>query len=277
MDECKVCGQSGLINQDGLYRCSYCSIIFTKKEYGYNSDFFKDFFKEDFITQRQKVFNDFFADKNINKLLGDNLEVLDIGCAIGNFIKDCLIRTSWKLTGIDIAEEAIRVARQELNGKADFFVADIEGFAGDKKFNLIFSSHTLEHINNPLVHIQSIARLLKPGGLLYLEVPNERTNAMLWYTWQKNKFSRQQINNYYLNHTHGHVFFYNNKSLRRLLNNFELIDIEYKQWPLISAGKSWKNRITKYIKKFLFGVFPYLQLADRIIIIVKKCAESSVK
>lgn len=279
MGECKICGQSGLINKNGLYCCPYCSIVFTKREYSYNLDFFKDFFKEDFITQRQEVFNDFFANKNIKKLLGENLEVLDIGCAIGNFIKSCLMRTNWKLTGIDIAEDAIVAVKRELKDKADFFVADIESLAatGEKKFDLIFSSHTLEHINNPQAYIRSIAKVLKPGGLLYIEVPNERTNAMLWYTWRKNKFSRHQINNYYLNHAHGHVFFYNQKSLKRLLNDFEQIDVEFKQWPSISAGESWKIFVTKHIKKFLLWFFPYLRLSDRIIIIVKKCAESSAK
>jgi len=215
MNECKVCGQAGLINNNGLYRCRFCSVVFTKKEYSYNSDFFEDFFKEDFITQRQKVFNDFFADKNIGKLLGENLEVLDIGCAIGNFIKNCLIRTSWKLTGIDIAEDAIRAAKEDLGGKADFFAADIESFTAgsDKKFDLVFSSHTLEHVNNPRAYVKSIAKALKPGGWLYIEVPNERTNVMLWYIWLKNKFSRRQINDYYLNHAYGHVFFYNKNRL----------------------------------------------------------------
>lgn len=272
MEGCAICGQTAVVNLNGLFYCKNCSIVYSTKKYSYSSDFFKDFAKENFIIQRQKVFEDFFLNIGRNKALGKNLEVLDIGCATGSFISYCLGKTSWKLTGIDIAEDAIAAAKAKLSDSAAFFVSNIEDFSArsDKKFDLIFSSHTLEHVNNPRAYIKGAFNALKPGGLLYLEIPNERTCFMNLY---KNKFSRKKIYDNYLNHAYGHVFFYNPKSIRNLLNDFSEVNIKFSQWPLISIGKNWKIYTTEYLKKFLFFLFPYLRISDRIIIIAKKCAE----
>jgi SAM-dependent methyltransferase len=41
-------------------------------------------------------------------------------------------------------------------------------------FDFIFSSHCLEHIPDPLGHLQSCQRLLKPGGVVLLALPDMR-------------------------------------------------------------------------------------------------------
>lgn len=43
-----------------------------------------------------------------------------------------------------------------------------------ESLDYIASSHLLEHLSNPLVAIDDWHRTLKPGGLLYLVVPDRR-------------------------------------------------------------------------------------------------------
>jgi len=42
------------------------------------------------------------------------------------------------------------------------------------RFDYCLASHVIEHIPNPIAFFQSIAHLLKPGGVLSLAVPDKR-------------------------------------------------------------------------------------------------------
>ena len=42
----------------------------------------------------------------------------------------------------------------------------------ESSFDLAFSSHTLEHLKNPLKHLIKIHNWLREDGVLFLEVPN---------------------------------------------------------------------------------------------------------
>jgi ubiquinone/menaquinone biosynthesis C-methylase UbiE len=50
----------------------------------------------------------------------------------------------------------------------------------DNSFHLAFSLETLEHLMNPLAALEEMARILKPGGTLFLSVPvSSRFNAAI--------------------------------------------------------------------------------------------------
>ena len=46
----------------------------------------------------------------------------------------------------------------------------------DDCFEIVFSSHVLEHLDDPLASLQEMYRILKPGGLCRVNVPDAR-----WY------------------------------------------------------------------------------------------------
>ena len=52
--------------------------------------------------------------------------------------------------------------------------SDIEEIvAEDKRYDLITTSHVLEHLRDPREMLLKLGSLLKTGGRLYIEVPNE--------------------------------------------------------------------------------------------------------
>ena len=41
-----------------------------------------------------------------------------------------------------------------------------------EKFDIITAHQVLEHVENPMKFMSQVLRILKPGGILYFEIPN---------------------------------------------------------------------------------------------------------
>jgi len=99
-------------------------------------------------------------------LLGaDN--ALDYGCS-GGWLMDALTEKGVKVSGVEMdTSDMSKPARDK------YEVYDtIEDAPG--KYDLITMSHVLEHFNHPVDNLKPIVTKLKPGGLLFVEVPNSR-------------------------------------------------------------------------------------------------------
>jgi SAM-dependent methyltransferase len=116
---------------------------------------------------------------NVARRLGPRGRVLDLGCgAGGNLVY--LARRGFDVYGIDCSKHAIKLAREWLDEKkrcANLRVGDIykklpyrNGF-----FNAVISIRVLHHgrIGQIRHAIREIARVLKPGGLVFVTVRKE--------------------------------------------------------------------------------------------------------
>lgn len=56
--------------------------------------------------------------------------------------------------------------------KCNLLIGDIENINLEKKYNIIFFLHTLEHLPNPLKAINKIKKILDKDGKIFIEVPN---------------------------------------------------------------------------------------------------------
>ena len=96
--------------------------------------------------------------------------VLELGCGTGKNTQWLLTKASYVL-GIDFSKEMLKIAEKKINDERfEYKKADINNKWGikNKKFDLITSSLTLEHIRN-LNHIFTQAHTqLKDNGLFFL-------------------------------------------------------------------------------------------------------------
>ncbi len=104
--------------------------------------------------------------------------LLDVGCGNGDFLARAS-EAGWDVVGIDPDPQAVAVARQH---KLDVRVGLIELFEGMSDcFDAITLSHVLEHLHEPQLVMQAVNRLLKPGGVIYIDTPNiESKGARRW-------------------------------------------------------------------------------------------------
>jgi 2-polyprenyl-3-methyl-5-hydroxy-6-metoxy-1,4-benzoquinol methylase len=96
---------------------------------------------------------------------------LELGCFEGAFTER-LARLYDDLTVVEGASELIAKAQARVGPKAKFVLDYFERFEPSSTFDAIFLLHTLEHIDNPVALLESIAKWLSPNGRLFLAVPN---------------------------------------------------------------------------------------------------------
>jgi 2-polyprenyl-3-methyl-5-hydroxy-6-metoxy-1,4-benzoquinol methylase len=98
--------------------------------------------------------------------------LLDVGCSNGAYLA-AMREEGWDVEGVEFDRDAVEYARQSRNLKVT--QGEIEEGLGQlaaASFDVVTMWHVLEHSFNPATALQQIHRILKPGGMLMLEVPN---------------------------------------------------------------------------------------------------------
>ncbi|MCI0641266.1 MAG: class I SAM-dependent methyltransferase [Gemmataceae bacterium] len=98
------------------------------------------------------------------------LRLLDFGCGAGAFLARMLSQ-GWRVTGIDANETAVDNVRERLGVNA--FVGSLpHPLLDDGSFDVVTMWQALEHTHEPLRVLRGAWKLLAPGGLLIVTVPN---------------------------------------------------------------------------------------------------------
>jgi 2-polyprenyl-6-hydroxyphenyl methylase/3-demethylubiquinone-9 3-methyltransferase len=109
--------------------------------------------------------------------------VLDVGCG-GGLLTESLTRAGAEVTGIDLAPGMIEVARlhaAESGLAIDYRVAAAEALAQESagRFAVITCMEMLEHVPDPAGMVATLARLLTPGGALFVSTLNRNLKSFL--------------------------------------------------------------------------------------------------
>ncbi len=100
--------------------------------------------------------------------------VLDVGCgraALGQAIAE----KGYQVWGIENAGEAIAVAKNRIHRLVEYDLLDHERVAQDlgaNRFDYLVFSDVLEHVYDPLSVLSFYSTFLKPGGKVFISVPN---------------------------------------------------------------------------------------------------------
>ncbi|MBN1175965.1 class I SAM-dependent methyltransferase [Candidatus Woesearchaeota archaeon] len=113
-----------------------------------------------------------------------DVHFLDVGAQMGAYLFHLSKENNFKqLDGIDIEPEFISLGNKYLvNGLDNVNLSLTNLFdINNKKYDLIFMSEVIEHVDNPLAFITKIYSLLEAGGHFVITTPsgNSLTNILL--------------------------------------------------------------------------------------------------
>lgn len=110
--------------------------------------------------------------------------VIDVGCG-GGLLSEGMAALGARVTGIDLSEKALSIARLHLyeSGHAvDYRLISAEAMAAEAPaaFDVVTCLELLEHVPDPTSTVTACARLVKPGGQVFLSTINRNPKAYLF-------------------------------------------------------------------------------------------------
>lgn len=99
-------------------------------------------------------------------------KILDFGCGFGKRLSELDAMGYQNLWGVEPGLHRFETANAAFPGRIrNGSAREVLELSRDGKFDLIFSTHVVEHIPDPIGIIRELAKALKPGGLVLIVVP----------------------------------------------------------------------------------------------------------
>jgi 2-polyprenyl-6-hydroxyphenyl methylase/3-demethylubiquinone-9 3-methyltransferase len=125
-----------------------------------------------------------WIDQNCGGLCGK--KALDVGCG-GGILSESMAQLGAHVTGIDLGERALGVARLHLLDREeeldlDYRLISAEDMAEENpgSFDIVTCMEMLEHVPNPASTIRACAQLVKPGGHVFFSTISRNPKAYLF-------------------------------------------------------------------------------------------------
>jgi 2-polyprenyl-3-methyl-5-hydroxy-6-metoxy-1,4-benzoquinol methylase len=97
--------------------------------------------------------------------------ILDIGCSTGGFLYMMRRLGNWEPYGVEINAKAANYAKQHFG--LNIFIGNLhDAHYPDSFFDVVTLWNVLEHLHQPLTTLYEISRIIRPGGLLVISLPN---------------------------------------------------------------------------------------------------------
>jgi SAM-dependent methyltransferase len=163
--------------------------------------------------------------------------LLDIGAGRGEMLAAAL-ESGWEAVGIEPSESFADYAEKHTGAEVRRQPIEQCGFESES-FDAVILGAVLEHLYNPNETIREIARVLRPGGVLFVDVPNEDgLYFRIGNLYQKLR-GRDWVVNIAPTFEPFHVFGFGPKSLRALLSKHGL---RVRDWRVYAGRSMVPNR-----------------------------------
>jgi 2-polyprenyl-6-hydroxyphenyl methylase/3-demethylubiquinone-9 3-methyltransferase len=109
--------------------------------------------------------------------------VVDVGCG-GGILTESMARSGATVLGIDLSPKPLRVAELhalESGARVDYREISAETLAGEQpeSFDVVTCMEMLEHVPRPAQTVAACARLVRPGGWVFVSTLNRNAKSFL--------------------------------------------------------------------------------------------------
>lgn len=223
------------------YRCRNCAFVSSKQEKNPNLT--------SRMTDYEAAYLEYLADSPgdqerftllLNWLTGfgsmEGKRILDVGAGSGKFVR-FLQEKGLCAYGL---EPATPLYNEFLAGDDVFFCEFLENFSEETiggSVDTLVAWDVIEHVERPAVFLESVSRVLKPGGLLFLSTPDvgsflARVAGKRWHHYNR-----------------YHLSLFSRKTITAVAVQYGFRAVGFARLPRLNS----LSYITQYLNDFLFG------------------------
>ena len=120
-----------------------------------------------------------------------NSSILDVGCGDGRFLT-LLKKGGFKdLTGIDLF-----IDEENMQKGIKIFQSSLEDFKPERKYDVIISNHSFEHMDNQLKNLNCFENLVNDDGIIVIRIPVK--SKPIWKKYGVNWFQIDAPRHFFL-------------------------------------------------------------------------------
>ena len=158
--------------------------------------------------------------------------LLEVGSASGYFLNAA--RVDFDVSGLEPSQWACALARERY--KLDVHAESLESTERfpDESFDVVALIDVIEHLSDPQAAIRKAARLLKPGGILYLVTPDigSLSSWILGSRWWGLR--------------PAHIYYFDRKTMGAMVAAAGLETVLVKSFGRIFTYGYWASRLRQY-------------------------------
>jgi len=223
--------RAGLGLETTVVRCRACHLVYQRPFLLPVGNPYQDFSGEEYFHGHDvaaKVESGRALARRATSLLGRRGRVLELGCGRGELLRGAR-EEGWEVSGVDMTP------RWATNEDLEVEIAPVESAESLKRkeaYDVVFLAAILEHLYAPGECLRRVWTVLKPDGLVFIDVPNE---CGLW-SRMGNLYLRLRARDWAVNLSPTfppfHVVGFCPRSLRHLLKEagFSVRELELHRW-----------------------------------------------
>ena len=256
--QCPICGQ-GLnakpiadYKKYKLHHCANCDTMFWNPMESIASETYDKYNVASALTYlnlrtipwEQKTF--------LEELPHKGGKLLEIGCSTGEFLKSAR-EAGYSVSGIDSARETVEFAHSHF-GLEEVYPFTVQEFITrkyDEKYDVVVFFQVLEHLADVPDFMDSVKKILKPGGFIALSVPNRDR-----WRFSSERFFREKSDL-----PPCHLTRWNIPSLVNLFSIYGFSVVSAEVEPLRLYERNWSNFISQKL-----GINPLAEILARKVI-----------
>ena len=245
MASCPVCGYqktvAGPVFQS--YRvaiCDSCGVQFLDPQPDddelskiYSDNYFlggEDAGSRELVNSMKRSTANIYLEQFLKETKSDKKEeragsLLEIGCGMGDFLMEAQSK-GFHVSGLEVSDYLIQLTNKRLGSNSvEKGVIEASSFQPES-FDIIAFFDVIEHVRNPITFMKKVNELLKPSGKIFLVTPS------------LDSWSARLLGKHWMEYKVEHLFYFNQKSLKLLLEqtgfhnirfipNYKILNFDY--------------------------------------------------